>query len=203
MKSVSLTYLVLLISFLMHSFLNGQRTPVKLKLIDGTTRVGLGKLKEKEIKFRTDKKTRPQYFLFEDLDEIIIQEGSKRVKYKSVRIENSEKPIMLQLITEGKVNLYQKSSFGYMPTGPSGVGSTGGTSFGGGQFYAVNNYYLKRKSQVNALHMGSNQLFAKNFKKAASNYFKDCTALVDKIQIGEYKKKHLKEIVTYYNNECN
>jgi len=45
-------------------------------------------------------------------------------------------------------------------------------------------------------------LFTKNFKKAASAYFKDCPSLVKKIQSRTFKKRDLEKIVSYYNNKC-
>ncbi len=68
--------------------------------------------------------------------------------------------------------------------------------------YDIKNLYVLRTGEEKATHLGSNQLFTKNFKTAASVFFKDCTSLVTKIQNKDFKKKHIKEIVQYYNSEC-
>ncbi|MGX1931308.1 hypothetical protein [Flagellimonas sp. 2504JD4-2] len=195
---------IVILSFLWASTtIYSQRTEIELQFKDGKVLNGLGKLKRTDVKFRLDSKEKAQFFSFKELERIKIKEGANWEEYRSINVEGLENPIMLQLIVEGEVNLYQQSSFGYMPTGPAGVGSAGGTSFGGGQFYTADYYYLKKKSQSKAVHLGSSQLFSKNFKKAASEYFEDCARLVEKIQTAEYKKKQIKEISTFYNTECN
>ncbi|RDY60775.1 hypothetical protein [Flagellimonas nanhaiensis] len=194
--------LALIGSFILSNPIVGQKAPVLIKFHDGRVMEGLGKLKNNEVKYWSQKKAKPQYFSFQELESFRIKQGAEWGRYRSIQVKNVEGPIMLELKLAGKVSLYQQSSHGYMPTGPGGVGSVGGTGFGGGQFYAINRYYLKKENEE-AIHMGSNQLFEKSFKKAASEYFKNCPSLVEKLQKREYKKKHIEEVVAYYNNKCN
>ena len=82
----------------------------------------------------------------------------------------------------------------------------GATPMGAGgpmiQSYNIVDYYVKRSNQQNATHLASNELFSKNFKKAASEFFSDCPLLVEKLQTKEFNKKDIKEIVTFYNENC-
>ncbi len=65
-------------------------------------------------------------------------------------------------------------------------------------------YFLHKKDQKALILVGSkgNPLY-KNFKKAATKYFQDCPALVEKIQSRELKLKHLPEIIEFYKLYCN
>lgn len=87
-----------------------------------------------------------------------------------------------------------------MPMG--GGGYSGGGMMMGGGYYSISNYYVKKDNDKEVTHLGSTGLFSKNFKKAASSYFSDCPSLVAKIQHKEFKKRHIEEIVAYYNTNC-
>ena len=180
-----------------------QKSRAEMVLKNGDTLVGLVKITNGKVKFRSSKEVRPDLYLFEAIKQITIHENSEPKVYQNIPIKNLKAPNLLLLEVSGKVNLYTDHSFGYMATGPSGVGSPGGTSFGGGQFYSVNHYYLKRHNEETAFHIGSDQLFSTNFKKAASDYFSDCLVLKQKIEAKEFKKRDLVEIVNFYNSQCN
>jgi len=178
----------LLSSLLISVTVYSQKNEVELQFKDGRTLKGLGKLRKKSIKYRLNSKVKPQFFSFQELEKIRVKQGTEWKSYESVNVEGMNKPLILQLVVEGRVNLYQKNDSGYMPMGPGGVGRFGGAVFEGGRFYAVTFYFVKRKSEKEAVRLGSSQLFSKNFKKAASEYFEDCTHLVEKIQDRSIKR---------------
>lgn len=45
-------------------------------------------------------------------------------------------------------------------------------------------------------------VFSRNFKKAATEYFQDCPALVTKIESEEFTRKTAAKMVQFYNNQC-
>ena len=83
-----------------------------------------------------------------------------------------------------------------------------GNGFGGGMHmtmghsYNISSYYVRKENETEVTHLGSTSWISKNFKKAASNYFKDCPNLVEKLQNKEYKKKDIREIIDFYNEYC-
>ena len=188
--------------FLCAQLTDAQRKKTELVLNDGTILKGLGKLMESTVKYRPERKSKPKHYPFEMIAEATFFEKWGPVTYHYVAIKDKKRPLMLRLVNQGKVTLYEATAVGYAPNASGGMGSPGGAAFGGGYFYSIDHFYLKRKNEDKAVHIGSNQLFSKNFKKTASGYFSDCPALVEKIQNREFKKKHLKEIVTYYNTQC-
>jgi hypothetical protein len=179
---------------------HAQKTKAVLQFKDGTTKTGLGKIVGNNIKFRNNKNHKAVKYDFSILKSAKIYYQTDITTYVSVRVKERDKPIVLEQVATGKVNLYQKSTQGYNP-GFANNGF-GGAGFTGGYTYSINNFYVKKKGKAAAFHLGSNQLFTKNFKQAASDFFKDCPELVKKIQNRELKKKHLREIVEYYNNQC-
>ncbi|MFD0963317.1 hypothetical protein ACFQ1O_04795 [Pseudofulvibacter geojedonensis] len=169
---------------------------------EGKTLEGYGKiLGENRIKFWHSNKSKPVKWSYKDLKSvnyIKIHTNNKTLMYQFVRIDDTRIKL-LKLTVSGAINLYERvtnSAPMYMAGG--GMNGMGYWSGGG----TINNYYVKRKGEVKATHLGSNQLFTKNFKKAMSEYVKDCNELVVKIQNKEYKKKHLEQIVEYYNSNC-
>ncbi len=198
-------YLLLVVSVMticipMH--VQAQKSKAVLTFKDGTVKTGLGKLSNNgKIKFRTNKGEKAVKYDFSLLDQVKIS-GKTYVYVNVIGIEN---PRVLERVLVGKVYLYQTQSQGYMPYGGApggGFGGTGGVGFSGGYSYNINNFYVRRTEEDRATHLGSNQLFSKNFKEAASNYFKDCPELVQKIQNKIFKKRDLRDIVQFYNTEC-
>ncbi|MGY3793193.1 hypothetical protein [uncultured Aquimarina sp.] len=185
--------------------LQAQKSSAILIFKDGTELKGFGKIKSfGKVKFRKTKKDKAKKYKFDELHSVKIYEGGELNTYVYKSIKDSEFPKVLQLITEGKVTLYKIHTEGYYGTPNIGAGGFGGTGvgFGGGNYYSMNSYYVKRENEEEVTHLGSTHLFSKNFKKAASTYFKDCTSLVEKIQNKEFKKRHIREVVEYYNNDC-
>ena len=86
--------------------------------------------------------------------------------------------------------------------GFAAAGGSGNAAFGG-YHYNINNFYVKNEGDSEVIHLGSNQLFTKNFKQGASEFFKSCPELVEKIQNREFKKKDIVRIVRYFNLDCN
>ena len=194
---------LLLFTFLVFSFFSiGQKTKGTLVFKNGDTKEGLVKLSgSQEVKFRKNKKEKAVKFDFEKLDYAQIYFGKESHIYKNVLVSGKDSPMVLEEIVKGRVSLYNLFSQGYS-VGFAPMGAGGAPMPTGGNFYSINNLYVLKESETNATHLGSNQLFTKNFKAAASEFFKDCPTLVDKIQNKEFKKKEIKAIVEFYNSHC-
>lgn len=172
-------------------FGTAQKTKVELTFLDGTTKEGLGKFMSNDIiKFKIDKKSKSQNIHLSKLSKVITHETVNPTTHVYLKVTESIKERRLVELFTGKVSLYSKQEKGALPPGM------------GGGIHDIDNYYVKKKNEEKATHLGSNLLFTKNFKKAASEYFKDCPDLVTKIQNKEFTKRNLFKMVSFYNHNC-
>lgn len=188
---------ILLLSY----YTEAQRTRAKLIYKDGKEVKGFGKLiGNNRVKFKASRKDKPQKLDFSLFDRVYIYSSGYAAIYTELSVKNKIDKKIVEIMTEGdKVNLYRIASVGYSTMGsPMGFGGAPTMTYA----YSINNFYVMKNGDKLATHLGSNQLFSKNFKKAASEYFKDCPSLVEKIKTKEFKKRDLKTIIDYYNEDC-
>ncbi len=196
-------YATLALIITSHAGLNAQKTRSTLVFKDGTTKTGFGKLGGSDkVLFKAERKGQTFKYTFNELDKAIIHDDDTPSTYKYVKIDQNKHKVLKEL-NVGKVSLFTLLTTGYsggmyMPNGAGG----GGMMVGPGSFYDIKNLYVRREGEETATHLGSNQLFTKNFKKAASAFFGDCPTLVTKIENRDYTKRDIQEIVQFYNNEC-
>ncbi|MGS2765197.1 hypothetical protein [Sinomicrobium sp. M5D2P9] len=196
MKVVSLLICVFLVTGL-----NAQIRPSRIFLKSGEELIAKGKIKGDHYRYKLYSKGKRIDTHFDDIDHIdVFVTKDSIVTYRGIKVKTSVKPEIVREVRTGEVNLYIASAGGStsMPMSSGGFGG-----FSVPVTYTIENYYLRRKGEEEATHLGSNQLFTKNFMEAASDYFKDCPLLVEKIENKEYKKRHLEEVVTFYNTRCN
>ncbi|WP_442845062.1 hypothetical protein [Leeuwenhoekiella sp. H156] len=178
--------------------------PVTLYMENGEVAKGFATQNPyKKVKFKTERQGKGVTYTFDEIAqaEYNTNEGIKR--YIKLPLADKEDELVVQEIVTGRVSLYTTNRQGYNPGAPMGFGAAGGMGMGfGGYAYNIDNFYLKRETETGMTHLGSNQLFTKNFIKAASDYFKDCPQLVEKIEAKDYRKQDLRAIVTYYNENC-
>ncbi|UGU18127.1 hypothetical protein LS482_09630 [Sinomicrobium kalidii] len=180
---------------------NAQKKPSEIFLHTGEKLVVKGKIKGQYFQYKLYNKAKKKEIHFRDIDHVNIRVSKDNIEtYRWIKVKNSETPEVLKEVQTGEVSLYIATAYGATPI------SMGG-GFGGGfnttHAYTINNYYLLRTDEEEATHLGSDDLFTKNFKQAASRYFKDCPLLVKKIEDKAFKKRHLKAIVSFYNTKCN
>lgn len=179
-----------------------QKTVGTLHFKNGDIQKGFVKLAgSQSVKFKSNKNAKAIKYEFADLEYAEIYNGDESSIYKNVIVLGKEKPIVLEEIVQGRVTLYNLHTQAYT-SGFSPMGVRGAPMYTGRNFYSLKNLYVKKEDENQAIHLGSNQLFTKNFKTAASDFFKDCPTLVEKIQTKEFKKKEIKAIVEYYNTYC-
>jgi len=181
------------------SYANAQKAPVKIGNKDGTTFTAIGKLKDNRIKIWESTKLKPYFLDLDKIEYVHFRYGKRKGDkvYRSVLVKGRENPSFLEELVKGEISLF-KDFTANMVMGATPMGA-GGPMI---QSYNIVDYYVKRSNESNAIHLASNELFSKNFKKAASEFFSDCPQLVAKVQNKEFKKKDIKEIVTFYNETC-
>ena len=130
------------------------------------------------------------------IEKIETRDGAyRRSKLKKIE-KGTSKGLWLEVVVEGKVNLYKddKNPFSQTATEISGelpITSEGSTT-----------YYINREGESEVSKVTWNGFPGKNFKKAASQYFIDCPILVEDIQNKTYDISNIENVVRFYNMEC-
>ncbi len=191
--------LIFILAFLVVLPLAAQKQEAILYFKDSTVLKGLAKITHgKSILFKKNKDDKKIEYTFEELRCVEIKEKKKSENFTTYcyKIIPENGYSLLKQIEVGKVNLYKFFDvYHSSKSGPNGSMTTKNSS--------ISRYYIAKENIEIVTHLGSNGLFFdKKFKKAASNYFKDCPELVTKIQKKKYKKKHIEELVKYYNEKC-
>ena len=150
-------------------------------------------LKIKEIKFKTldgDKKT----LALSQIDKIVSTGKKDRHNFteKYIKYSKSKSDLMTEIIS-GKASLYLRSQ----------VSMGGSTGLGAPSTNTNTSFYVLKEGQTIAKYIKGNNIAYGKFKTNALKIFSDCKSLVTKIKNKDYKRKHLEEMVTYYNENCN
>ncbi|WP_324024775.1 hypothetical protein QSV08_16300 [Maribacter sp. BPC-D8] len=194
--------LVLICCFVGSSFAIAQNDAATIYFKDGTKLQGLAKLVNgDQVKFKKFKGDKAQKYHFDNLEQVVINDREEASTYIYLETREGYFNVVRELEI-GAVNLYVLEQTGY--SAPMFIGGVHGQmNMAHGNYYDIKNLYVRRGVSGEITHLGSNQLFSKNFKNAASAYFSDCPILVEKIINKEYKKKHIRDIVNFYNLKCN
>lgn len=150
-------------------------------------------LKIKEINFNTIDDVKKTIALSQ-IDKIVSTGKKERHNFteKYIKYSKSKSDLMTELIS-GKVSLYIRSQVSMgAPTGMGAPSTNTNTS-----------YYVIKEGQPMAKYIKGNNIAYGKFKNNALKFFSDCESLVSKIKNNDYKRKHLEEIITYYNEKCN
>lgn len=197
--------LILLILFMSTSICFGQISLItrytpnsKIIFRDGSSVTGFVKIDNfNRVKFKKDKKDKKEVYQPSAVYRVYFDGNNGEIKEFIIEKGYSHYEIY-DVISEGYLTLYSKTyTYNNMHMGPNGQMMGGGTS-------SSTSYYIKRKFEEEAtffLSFGS--IPPKRFKKVVRDYFKDCPALVEKVNNKEFKKKHMDEIVAFYNQNCN
>jgi hypothetical protein len=149
-------------------------------------------LKIKEIKFKTidgDKKT----VALSQIDKIVSTGKKERHNFTEKYIKYSKsKSVLMTEVISGKASVYLRPQTNV--GAPNGMGVPSSSS--------NISYYVIKEGQNMAKYIKGNNIAYGRFKSNALKFFSDCESLVSKIKNNDYKRKHLEEIVTYYNEEC-
>ena len=123
-------------------------------------------------------------------------------KFKYFKIANGSKYLLLEEKIVGSVSLYTKTFQGggaVMPATQSmHVGSGMGMTFATTTPFPYVESYVKKDSNEKAVFLSSNKIL----QQVGPAFFKDCPEIVRKIKSKEYTKKHVEEMVNFYNANC-
>lgn len=171
-----------------------QMNPSELMLKTGEKLIVQGKISGDYIKYKLHSKDKSKKLHFSEIDHVKIRFSKDDIKtYRYLKVKGSEKSRVLEEKIKGKVSLYTTSTSGYH--NPFGYGINRIE-------YTIENYFVKRKDDVDITHLGSNQLITKDFIEAATMFFSDCKQLVEKVKNKELKKRDIVQIVQFYNKNC-
>lgn len=195
MKNKILTLIVLFYCFFAYS----QSNKCVIYFNDTTKVEGLCKLKTNgEVKFIKNKGDKKTLFYHSQISKVeIIDDEITTYEYKYIDEYSSE---WLELLIKGEVSLYTTSISSYHMNNSLNTGGMNGMTFGGG---TTTYYYTCRQNENGVFRIASKGTISRSFKKTASEYFKDCPEIVEKIQSKDYKKDDIEEIVRIYNkSDC-
>lgn len=184
-KRLLLLFIALFFSCVLYS-----QGSMKLYLKNDSTLSGIGVIKLHTIKLKSNGQKGSKKVKFKDLDSAIVKtkKGDQTLYFFSNNKNKGSHYYLLE--KKGIVNLYSKSY---------------NTLTGYGTFESIS-YYIKRDNENIITILGGGTIW-ENFKREASEYFKDCPELIDKIKNSEKgftkKEKDLKNIVRFYNSKCN
>jgi hypothetical protein len=168
---------------------------------DGESIDGFGNLKRNKIKFRISLDEKADLWDYEMISKIEFHGFEISRTFKYLRVKENTNPILIELISEGEVSLYQEKLTYWSSinthTSPSDYGKTPSkipikTS-------KIKNYIMRNNDEFpTCLNCG---IFS-NWKKNIISYLSDCPTLIEKIKKNEFREIHLQEIIEYYNDFC-
>ncbi len=160
---------------------------------DCTSIKGFGEIKNEKIYFRVDLKDDKSEWKSDMAKGLIFTGYGFSEKYIFVKPDKYSKPILMEVIEEGNVNLYKKSSYGLKFNGiniyKDGVSPNADYTFSSA-------LYVKRANEESATELTF------SFKSRSLRYFSDCQIIIDKIKKREFKADTITEMVYYYNDYC-
>jgi len=188
---------ILFATLLMHPAVRAERySQARIILLNGTIMEGLATFPEGPapvpIRFKVDKKSRPQWIKSDSIKTIIYTtDGGTSLEYDRLNgyvngpYEKPERQ-WLHVVFRGVVTLYTYASIGNLQ-----------------RYDDVQTSWLcLRQGEALATKMTSTDWKNRRnfFVNSASEYFKDDAELAKKIQSGEYTWKDVEKIATEYNN---
>lgn len=189
--------IIVLIVITLCTTLSGQEREATILFNDSTSVKGFGEIKKEKIYFRVSLDAKIKEWDFEMASGLIFSGYGFSEKYLYIKPDKySKKPIIMEVIEEGNVNLYKKS---FITEKAYDDPTKSITDINNRKTYVYDfesTYYVKRKNEENATDLSF------SFKTNSIKYFSDCKILVEKINKKEFKKDNIVEIVYYYNDYC-
>jgi hypothetical protein len=185
-------FLISLLLLVLQSY--SQKQQGTITLIDGTVLTGTVKVTDDAFKYRENENSEWRKFDHNSaVAATFINSSNVEEKFEFIYLEKKVSPLLLQVVVDGYLKLYFETT-SYQGVGAQGIGPV------------VNNvttYYIKRKTETTAQYFTVVGSIAKTaFKEVVKSYFTDCPQLQKKVADGVFKKKHVEEIVKFYNQNC-
>lgn len=177
---------------------SAQMRPIIIVFKTGDTIRGIGKMKTESVKYKDELNDgEPQEFEFSKIEIVkLVIPQNKSVNYRFYQTKEDSRYLAVEeVVSKGEVTLFTTSSTSPMRA-QMGMGLTYSAP--------VTHYYLKRKNEEIMTDLGTYSPLINNLKEKVSEYFADCTKLVDKLKKGDFRvRSGLTEIVEFYNTSCN
>ncbi|MBW1297917.1 hypothetical protein [Aquimarina litoralis] len=184
-------FILVLISF---NEMFSQEQEAEIFFKDGTSLEGYGMIhKLNEIKFRISLDDDYDVWTYLMVKSIVFFDYNHGGMYEYVTLKPNESPKLLEVLSEGNINLYADvTSYNY---------------YTGGNFQDRSSTIQKKKFSINKLYVKRTNekhptALTGNFRKKAQKYFSDCKEIVEKLKTGEFRKTNANEMVDYYNDFC-
>ncbi|AWG20264.1 hypothetical protein FFWV33_01335 [Flavobacterium faecale] len=162
---------------------------------DGGSIIGYGLIKDNKIKFRVSLDSKADSWDFEMVDKIEFQHFFEKQVYKYIKLNKTNDPVLMELVTEGKVSLYRLTDSSWISNYNFGYNQYVGNT----KITKITNFVIRKNEEYpSCLNC---ELFNK-WKKRTMDYLIDCQTLIKKIKSNELTESDLKEIVEYYNDLC-
>lgn len=159
---------------------------------DSTTIDGIGEIKKNKFFFKIEPKDTFTEWDYTSTKGIIFSGYGFSEKYEYIYPDKYSKPIIVQVIDEGFVNLYRKNSL------VTHFEKSNNENLPNNSLYTdiSSVYYVKRKNEIYATDITF------SFKTRALKYFSDCKFLINKINNKTFTSENIIEMINYYNNYC-
>lgn len=191
------TYFIFLI--FLSNFCFSQDQQVDLIFNDGDTISGYGFIKKNHnIKFRVSKEDKADTWNFLMVKRIVFYGFNTSKTFEYIKKNSRQKPVLAEVIREGKVTLYEKLKLGNLHlskmfnTGIDGVKMDVSV-----RLPNTKSLYVKRENEEIATNLSG------NFKKKSLAYFKDCEEITDIFKDKSYLRYRIEDLVIEYNLYCN
>lgn len=187
---IYITVLIMTISFFSFS----QERKAKIYFINGITQDGFASISKFKIRFRVDQDSKKKKYDQDEVSHIRIKEGKNKGTYYYKTILGRKKVILVKIVYDGKVNLFNEYRDVYNP----------GTNGAAGTSQTIDKYFINKSLQDPFIRdLGKGNVTKKKFKEIAPNYFGDCPMLMQKIEENFFGKNKIKNVVKMYNTQCN
>jgi len=192
---VKFIFRTLVVLLLFVNSLTAQKQKGLIYFNDGTIKEGFVKISGNEkVKYKDSSKKNKLTYLWKNISKItIIEPGNGKFHFFNIKINGDDaQRRVLQLVYEGKVNLYKHviNTYKLSP----------GFNFGVAPLTTQVKYisfYMNKKGE-DVMFVDSNSDFTEIVKK----YFSDCSMVKEKIDQKIYTVKNIQDIVFEYNYKC-
>ena len=163
---------------------NAQNDPGSISMTDGTLKEGLVKIRANgKVKFKSNSNSDAITFDLDRIASITIEDRSYEVtEYKNIL---GTSRTLMKVIVKGEATLLSDQIFIAPMMQANGA-------WGGGNSRIL--YYLKKD--------GATHRLGTRLNRKDDNLFDDCPELSKKIDSRDIKRRHLSEIVEFYNRNC-
>ncbi len=165
-----------------------------IKLKDGSSKAVLAKQDEDHLLIKNHSSDDPKKLHYSEVDYVKKKNNlNDETKFRFLKVKWKNEYLLLEEEILGPVSLYiSTSSFNSNPMGP-GMGMTQQT---------IVAHYVKKEDDDEVILLSSDHFADSSLKTVGPKFFKDCPKLVQKIENKDFKKRHVYDIVKFYNTNC-